>query len=170
MLHDSLYLGFDFIGEFWFGTELTTWIAIYFTMAYLKKYCMEWMDSIKSNQWVKNNNPFLFMIAVGLFNIARTVRFSNDAVNCISGLTLLIYIVHENLILRTYYRPAMANYVYEHYDYDHIIVWVLILAAVIFLFSMLAASFYKQTLEKIVKMPAQIPFWTTFYICCYSSN
>ena len=71
------------------------------------------------------------MIAVGLFNIARTVRFSNDAVNCISGLTLLIYIVHENLILRTYYRPAMANYVYEHYDYDHIIVWVLILAAVI---------------------------------------
>lgn len=70
--------------------------------------------------------------------------------NYISKLSLLIYIIHENIILRTYYRPILMNYVYENYGYDKVVLWVLALTVIIFLGGMVCAILYERILQKVV--------------------
>lgn len=105
----------------------------------------------KMTHWKKYCNPFLIFMAIAMFNIARNIHFKNRFINYISSLSLLIYIIHENLILRTYYRPAMWDYIYNHYGYSNVVGWVFLLVIIIFLFGVCAADIYTRTIKKIVK-------------------
>lgn len=105
----------------------------------------------KVMHWARNNNPFLIFVSIAMFNIARNIHFKNRFINYISSLSLLVYIIHENLILRTYYRPAMWNYIYTHYGYDHIWGWLFVLVFVVFLFGVFVAAVYAGTIQKVVK-------------------
>ena len=56
-----------------------------------------------------NCNPFMLMIAIALFNIMRRLTFKSKVINYISSLSLLIYIIHENINLRNFLRPSIWN-------------------------------------------------------------
>ena len=101
-------------------------------------------------RWNSNCNPFLLLIAISLFNIARNVRFDSKGVNYVSGLSLFIYIIHENQLLRTLYRPQMWNFVYQHFGYDYILIWMVILVVLVFSFGLISSIVYKYTIGKIV--------------------
>ena len=75
---------------------------------------------------------------------------NNNIVNYIARLSLLIYIFHENLLLRTFYRPQMWNYVYKQFGYEDILIWTLILVVLVFSFGLIASIIYRNTMEKIV--------------------
>ncbi len=179
-----IYLFLDFVNADWFfPSQLTLWLTIYFAVAYMKNYLMHFADNIKANvilvifnavcfigliilteigglhvaalndrmmRWANYCNPFMFFISVGMFNIARNIHFKNMLINYISSLTLLIYIIHENLILRTYYRPAMWDYIYHTYGFDAVVGWIFIMVGIIFLFSVAASAIYTATIKKIV--------------------
>ena len=91
-----------------------------------------------------------------MFNIARNIHFKNRLINYISSLSLLIYIIHENIILRTYFRPAMWNYVYEKFGYSHVIGWGFIIAFIIFIFGVLGSVIYTVTLKKLIGKESDI--------------
>ncbi len=95
-----------------------------------------------------NNNPFLFIMSLAMFNIARRCRFTNERINKLAGLSMLIYIIHENVILRFYCRPQIINWIYVHYGYGHIAEWVVLLSAAVFILSALAADLYCRTLRR----------------------
>ena len=101
-------------------------------------------------RWNSNCNPFLLLTAVSLLNIARNVRFESKIVNYISGLSLLIYIIHENQLLRTFYRPRMWEYVYQQFGYDYVLLWTFVLVVIVFFFGLLSSIIYKYTIGKIV--------------------
>lgn len=101
--------------------------------------------------WVSIKNPFLLAVTIALFNMVRKIHFKSALINYISGLAMLIYIIHENIILRTYFRPYMVIYVYKTYGYNNIIFWVLVMAAFVFLFSVLCSIVYDKTLRRLVK-------------------
>lgn len=107
--------------------------------------------SNKMGYWIRNNNPFLIFMSIAMLNLARNVHFKNKIVNYISSLSMLIYIIHENIILRTYFRPQMWNYVYKNYGYSHIILWVFVLAILIFCFSVFVAALYSVIIQKLVR-------------------
>lgn len=107
--------------------------------------------SEKMMRWGNNCNPFIIFMSIAMFNIARNVHFKNRFINYISSLSLLIYVIHENLIIRTYFRPAMWNYVYTNYGYNNLIGWVFILVVITFLFGIIAAALYSVTIQKFVK-------------------
>ena len=100
--------------------------------------------------WHANSSPFLLAIAIALFNFARNMRFRNRTINHISGLSYLIYIFHENILLRTYYRPMLWNYIHEAYGYDHLLLWTLVLSIIVFVFGLFCAYFYEQTVQRVV--------------------
>ena len=106
--------------------------------------------SDKVMRWVNNCNPFLLAMSIAMFNIARNIHFKNRFINYISKLSLLIYIIHENIILRTYFRPAMWNYVYKRFGFSDVIGWVLIIAFIIFIFGILCSILYVLTLQRFV--------------------
>lgn len=106
--------------------------------------------SDKVMRWVNNCNPFLLAMSIAMFNIARNIHFKNRFINYISKLSLLIYIIHENIILRTYFRPAMWNYVYKRFGYSDVIQWVFIISFIIFIFGILCSILYILTLQRFV--------------------
>ena len=107
--------------------------------------------SEKMLHWANNCNPFIIFMSLGMFNIARNVHFKSRFINYISSLSLLIYVIHENLILRTYFRPAMWNYVYMNLGYANLIGWVFVLVIIIFLFGIIVAAFYSVTIRGFVE-------------------
>ena len=101
-------------------------------------------------RWWNNCNPFLLIAAFSLFNLARNAHFTNKAINYISSLSLLIYIIHENELLRTYYRPALWHAIYNQFGYDHLIFWVFVMSLGVFAFGVVMSMIYHHTLEKVV--------------------
>lgn len=99
--------------------------------------------------WVSMSNPFLLMIAVALFQIFRQKTFVNTAVNIVSGLSLYVYIIHENLLMRTIFRPRVFYYIYTRAGYQYIVLWVLGFAALLFIGSAMAAFVFKCTVHRL---------------------
>lgn len=94
-------------------------------------------------------SPFLMMASVGLFNIFRSLKFSNHVINYISGLSLFIYVIHENMLLRILYRPILWHMIYSLFGYKMVLLWVFVLSIVVFLFGVISSYFYRHTLEHL---------------------
>lgn len=101
-------------------------------------------------RWWNNCDPFLLIAAFSLFNLVRNVHFTNKAINYISSMSMLIYIIHENELLRTYYRPALWHTIYNQFGYDHLIFWVFVMSLGVFAFGVVMSMIYHHTLEKVV--------------------
>lgn len=172
------------IGNTFFSSPLIIWIAIYFIIAYHKKYLaglsssrifsfgliifgfvgnyglilltnyLELNSTLLNNSlaiWNEGYNPFIISLVLGLFNLTKTYKFSNKGINYTAKLSMYIYIIHENILLRTLYRPLMWNYIYMNYGYDHVLKWTLVLVAIIACFSFISSILYYQCLHKHVR-------------------
>lgn len=100
--------------------------------------------------WASRYNPFLLIISIALFNCMRRLDFRNKIINYISSLSLLIYIIYENIILCTYYRPAMWHFIYQNYGYSYFMLWVLAMVAAVFLFALCCSILYDKTIRRVV--------------------
>lgn len=89
----------------------------------------------KMLMWTSNNNPFTFFMAFSLFNIARAKEWQNSFVNRISGLTLLIYIIHENIYVKSVLRPSIWERYYTVFGHSH-----LVLADIVYSVALFAAA------------------------------
>lgn len=105
--------------------------------------------------WNSNCNPFIILTAIALMNIARHGHFKNKTINSISKLSLLIYIIHENILLRSYYRPYMWRYIYENFGYEHVVLWVFAMAIIIFAAATIVSFLYEKTLQRLVKAASE---------------
>ena len=179
-----VFANYVYSGAF-FATKLILWTTVYFLMAYMKYYLVDFSNNMKANilmlvfglvgnialvcltnffgvrfgifrgsllKWNSFSSPFLILAAISMLNIARNVHFQNRAVNYISGLSLLIYIFHENMLLRIFYRPLMWDYVYNHFGYEYILLWMVVLVAIVFGFGLIASILYKHTVQKLVAL------------------
>ena len=102
--------------------------------------------------WNQPCNPFILALALGAFNLARRHSFRNAAVNAVSGLSLYVYLIHENVLVRTLYRPALWQYVYERFGYAHILGWTVLLTLFVFALSLLAAALYRLSLHRLTAL------------------
>ena len=106
--------------------------------------------SEKVLRWNTNSCPFYIMIAVGALIIAGQSRLQARLINYVSGLSLLIYLIHENLLFRTFTRPAMWQYLYANYGYSHVVLLDLVFSLALFLASVVISAVYKATIQKLV--------------------
>lgn len=104
----------------------------------------------KLQHWNKNNSIFLLLTAISLFNIFNSKKFINDKINYISSLSLLIYIIHENIIIRTYLRPTIWICIHEKVGYRYIVLLDLLYSIIVFIISIIIASIYKSFIQKFI--------------------
>lgn len=78
------------------------------------------------------------------------MHFYSKFINYISSLSLLAYIIHENIIIRTYYRPMLWNYIYNNFGYNYVIGWVFIIAISMFIGSIIISTLYSLTIKRFV--------------------
>lgn len=121
----------------------------------------------KMLKWATNCNPFLIVISIASFNIVRNIHFKNKIVNYISSLSLLIYIIHENLILRTYSRPYIVNCMYVTFGYKHIVIETLILSVLVFLFGLVASLLYDVLISRLVQLLSEKLYVKIRYMYIY---
>lgn len=92
-----------------------------------------------------NGNPFLFIASVGLFNLARLNPFSCSAINALSSTSLYVYLIHENLLVRQFIRPAIWTYIYDSFGYTFLFFWIAVLSIFIFTISVMLSFLYLNT-------------------------
>lgn len=78
--------------------------------------------------------------------------------NWLSGLSLLIYIIHENILVRSYLRPYIFQRIYLRFGYGHIVLWVLLLAGFYFVCTAIAGAVYQSTLQKLLHRISDIVY------------
>ena len=96
------------------------------------------------------DSVFLIIIAFGWLNIFRRFNFQSKIVNYIASMSLLIYIIHENLVFKKYFRPYFWQLIYKTFGYDYILLWTLVFVVGLFLVSALFGYLYKLLLQKRV--------------------
>ncbi len=96
-------------------------------------------------------NPLILLISISIFNIANTTSFYIKEINKISSLTMLIYLIHDNMLIREYGKSAYWTYIKNIFTYRNVAKISFITAIVVFLACIIIAGIYKNTIEKIVK-------------------
>ena len=104
--------------------------------------------------WSRNSSPFLLLIAIGLFNLFKNKKFTSKEVNKLSALSLMIYLIHENSLVKNYFYQEVFSVIYDKLGYSHIVIWVVLLAACIFIISALLGFIYKYMFQRITKIIA----------------
>ena len=130
---------------------LAGWIGLFLFTDFLGLHSA--FFSNKLLKWVNNCNPFILLCVLASFNLVRqkkTTLLPPPFINSVAGLSMLIYIVHENTLLRTYYRTAAVNYIYQHFGYRYIVLWDLLLSLTIFAVTVVICAIYRATLQKVV--------------------
>ncbi len=92
-------------------------------------------------------NPFLIIMAITAFNLFRCMKYSNDIVNRIAGLTMYIYIIHENILFRTYTRPMIWDRLLSVFGYECILPCTICFSAALFLLAVLLSAAYSKILS-----------------------
>ncbi len=111
--------------------------------------CTDLSDKVL--RWRNNCNPFIIISVFALTNLLYRLEAKNSLISGISKLSLLIYLIHENIILRTYYRVYAYDLIHEYLGYDLILIWVILLAVLVFAGSAVISFVYDMTLRKYVK-------------------
>lgn len=94
------------------------------------------------------NSIFLLVIAFSALNIFNSLKFKNSFINYFSKFSLLIYIIHENLVFKKYYRPVFWQLIYLNFGYKYILLWTILFILILFLVSTLISFIYKILLQR----------------------
>ena len=119
---------------------VTNYVGLYLISAF----------SDKVLRWNNNHCPFYLMIALGSIIIALQATYRSKIINYISGLSMFVYLFHENYLFRCYTRPAIWQYLYINYGYAHVIMLDIAFAVVLFFLSLVVSAIYKETLYRFV--------------------
>jgi hypothetical protein len=96
-------------------------------------------------------NPLVVATAFAAFNLARKMAFKSRFINYISSFSLLVYVIHYNIIFNAYYRPFLLNWAYQTFGYSQVVLLMLALSVAIFVGTFVVAIIYDKTLRRLVK-------------------
>lgn len=96
-------------------------------------------------------NPLIIIISISLFNLFINKSYCSNKINYISALTLLIYLIHDNFLLREYTKAFYWMNIENIFSYRYISLLVLFTTIGVFLVSLVIASLYKETIQKLIK-------------------
>ena len=106
--------------------------------------------SDKLQHWAINNNPFILMFTFGIFNLVRQKTFTSRAINYIASTSLWIYLIHENIIVRRLFRPAVWVWLYENVKWFYPYPAIALFSIGLFVASLLIGIVYSATINKLV--------------------
>lgn len=92
-------------------------------------------------------NPFYILFGITLFNLFKSINFKNNVIDYLSSLSLLFYIIHENILFRNYVKPYFYQTVFQN---GNIIRWIFVEAFVLFIGGLLLSIIYDKFINKLV--------------------
>ena len=127
------------------------WTGIVLTANYLGLNSE--LFALVPGKWIRNTNPFPVIVAFALFNLLRGRGLRSPAINYMSGLSMLIYIIHENIMVRGYFRPWAVNLLRERFPGIQPLPTVLLLTLAVLTGTLAIAVAYERLLKRhLVKL------------------
>lgn len=106
-------------------------------------------------RWYMWYNPFIWLIGFGSFNLFRTFQFHSQLINRVSTLSLLVYLIHENPLLKDYWRPYIYIYIHNVFHNEHILWLLLFFAFLTFIISFVLAFLYQISIQRFSNLVAE---------------
>lgn len=116
---------------------ITNWLGLHISLF-----------SRQLTRWSQFMNPFLILPALSMFMLAKEKKFVSRPVNYISGLSLLIYIIHANKLIMDHLIGDIFKCIYYKYSYDYELLWVIVSALCLLVFGTVLSIVYKYALQK----------------------
>ena len=82
--------------------------------------------------------------------IALQATYKIRVINYVSGLSMFVYLIHENILFRTYTRSAIWQYLYKNYGYSHVVILDLVFSILLFIVAVIVSAIYKETVQRLV--------------------
>ncbi len=100
-------------------------------------------------KWCYFVSPPVLLIVFGAFGLAKEKQFVNRTINSFSGLSLLVYLIHD-CIFGVNLRIDLFARIQEKFGLDLLLLWILLYAVVMFVSSVLLSLVYRYTLQRLV--------------------
>ena len=110
-----------------------------------------WVGVVMGSNTITMMNPFVLLTIIPLFNIFNNMKFKRKKINYIAKFSLLIYVLHENIIFRKCFRPLIFKYINNEFGMDYILIWVIGVSIGLFFVCLILSILYDLTLMKLVK-------------------
>lgn len=94
------------------------------------------------------NNAVIIFFAISLLNLVNRKIYFNKAINYLSSLTLLIYIIHHNVLFAQLIQPKWLNWFIPGFGSVWFVPAIIVLAAILFAGAVAAATAYRFTIER----------------------
>ena len=149
--------------DFYFNSTLMVCITIYLLVAYVRRFAHSKLDGFKlmmagivgficlviSKQigfptfirdeglfyWNKFSNPFLILIVLGSVIISSHKKIYNPTINYLSGLSLILYLTHENKLFREIVRPIVWDAISRSLTGVHLLGRFILFACIILVYA-----------------------------------
>lgn len=106
--------------------------------------------SDKLTRWNVFMNPFMILIALAALNLSMRRSYVSKPINYLSGLSLLIYIIHANRLVHDHLKGDIFKYIYLNFGYGHLLGWYFLFALALLAGGVLLAILYRYTVQKAV--------------------
>lgn len=97
-----------------------------------------------------HSNPFILVMAISLFNLSRGLHIQSKTLSAVSGLSMLIYILHGNILIRGE-SARVIQFFYHIYGYDHVLSTMVSTAVCVFLISAACAWLIQRFLNRPIR-------------------
>lgn len=107
-------------------------------------------------RWNSLANPFVILFCFGLFNIMRQIRFKSRFINYISSLSLFVYLIHDNILFKSYFGPRIWSEIAVRFElYDDYVKWIFIYSGALILVSVIVSIIYKAVIKQLLTYPVE---------------
>ena len=105
--------------------------------------------STQLTRWRSFTNPFLILTALTMFFLAKKKQFVKPIINYISGLSMLVYIIHYNKLIIYYLISDIYLYIYNIFSYKYELFWVSLVAIILLFTAVFMGIVYKYSIQKL---------------------
>lgn len=95
-------------------------------------------------------NPIFIMLAFSLFNIFINLKLSSSIINYISSLTMMVFILHLNILFKKYVLGQIIYYLWRLTDEMNILLFMILFSVALFIASTVVAALYNIIFQKWV--------------------
>lgn len=134
--------------------SIVSYVALILSVDYLGLRTNYFLNRLV--RWNMNNSLFMFLIAFSSFNMMKKKKFINRTINYFSSLSLLVYIFHENLAFRRYFRPVIEFSILRRFGIEHAFICAVFMAVSLAILSFIISAVYKIFFTKIVSKLSSI--------------
>ena len=126
--------------------------GVYFLARTISRYWEPLYGRFAVGVWYQ---PFIAFAILGTVNLFGTMKFHNRFISYLGTLTLFVYVIHENMLLRQFVRVEFYQYVFATFGEQTFPLWIFVCGLGMFVGGFILAAIYNETFHRLTAFLAK---------------